>query len=404
MTVGCNPYCLTRRDVVAMLGPLFGSRLAETLNLSPIFSAFGSESLDVIRDTVEDASERLALSAVVKSLTLEQKISQLIVVKPEVVQGYGTVLEVGDDLRNALRERPIGGTILKDANFVNPDQVRTLTAGLQECTMEACGLPMLIGVDEEGGTVVRVADKAAFGVTDPGNMRAVGQTGDVGFAESEAQRVGAYLLDLGINMDFAPVADVTSDQSNFIYWRSFGGDAYEVADMVAAQVRGFASSQVLCTPKHFPGIGGARGDSHIQSIYSDRTIDEMLSWELVPFIAALEAGAPIVMVGHMTCTAIDAERPASMSPVVVGELLRNQLGFDGVVITDSLGMAAVNELYAPYDIGVKALEAGCDLLLGLADWRATFDGIAAAVREGRLSEDRIDESVERIVRLKQGLL
>ena len=390
----------TRRGVIlaATAGVMAVGRRARALSASQ--GPFSSETLSGIERTVSDAGAWLSRPELLRSMTLEQKVGQLFVTKPEAVLGYGTCLEVTDEFRSLYQERPVGGVMLKDANFIDPDQVRGLTAGLQQCSEDACGLPMLIAVDEEGGTVVRVSDKPAFGVADPGNMRAVGNRGDVAFAESEARRVGAYLRGLGVNVDFAPDADITDDEDSFVYWRSFGGDPALVADMVAAMVRGFEKAGALCTPKHFPGIGDAEGDSHIESIYLGKSLDELREHELVPFAAAIEAGCRMVMVSHMTCTALDHERPSSLSPVVVNDVLRGELGFDGVVITDSLGMAAVNELYSQEEMGVLALEAGCDLLLCPADWRAVFDGIMNAVETGRLSERRIDESVERIVNMK----
>ncbi len=391
---------MTRRAFVA--GAAAGAMAAgsRALALTPTARPLSSETLAAAEEAVEAAKDRLALPAILSSLTLEQKVGQLFVTRPEAVVGYGTCLEVTDEYRVPYMERPIGGVMLKDANFIDPDQTRRLNEGLQQCSMDACGLPMLIAVDEEGGTVVRVSDKAAFGVADPGNMRSVGEWGDVTYAESEAHRIGSYLRGFGVNVDFAPDADITDDPNSFVYWRSFGGDPSLVADMVGAMVRGFESAGALCTPKHFPGIGDAKGDSHIESIYLDKSLDELREHELKPFVAAIEAGTHMVMVSHMTCTALDASKPASLSPVVVNDVLRGELGFDGVVITDSLGMAAVHELYAQEELGVLALEAGCDLLLSPADWYAVFDGIIAAVQSGRLSEERIDESVERIVRMK----
>lgn len=355
---------------------------------------------NTVDNAIVQAEETLSIPSIVHSLSLEKKIAQLIVVLPEGVLGSGVCYWVGSDLWEALCELPIGGVLLKDVHFVSPEQVRELTGGLQQCSQYGCGLPMLISVDEEGGTVVRVSDKAAFGVEDPGSMRYLGETGNVELAESEAFRVGSYLRDLGVNLDYAPVADVTNDTTSFVYKRSFGGDADLVADMVAAQVRGFNAAGTLCSPKHFPGIGEVKGDSHVESIYLDKSLDEMWSYELKPFAAAVEAGAPLVMVGHMTCNSLDASMPACLSHAVVKDVLRDGLGFDGVVITDSLGMAAVNELYSSYEVGVLALEAGCDLLLCPVDWRACVEGIKDAVQSGRLSEERINESVERIVRMK----
>lgn len=171
--------------------------------------------------------------------------------------------------------------------------------------------------------------------------------------------------------------------------------------MVKAQVEGFLSVDMLCAAKHFPGIGGAEGDSHEGSIYSSKTVDEMAREELLPFQAAMEADVPFVMVGHLsTPQATGDDLPASVSPAIVDDLLRDRLGYDGIVITDSLSMGAVSERYAPYDVAVAALEAGVDMVLMPADFPAAYQGVLDAMASGRLSEDRIDESLERIVRAK----
>ena len=384
--------------IAANLGALGMTRAFFSARPLSLFGGDGQEELD---RAVGDASDWLDARAVVRELSLEQKVAQLFVIKPEAVLGQTPILSVDGDLKAALLRRPIGGVMLKDSSFVDPEQARGLTQELQECSLEACGLPMLIAADEEGGTVVRVADKASFGVEDPGDMRALGNTGDVDLAESEANRVGSYLRDIGVNLDFAPVADITDDQDNFVYLRSFGGDAQLVAEMVAAQVRGFGRAGTLCSPKHFPGIGGAAGDAHVESISLDRTLDEMRERELVPFAAAIKEDVPLIMVGHMTCTGIDPSMPASLSHVMVTEVLREEMGYGGAIITDSMVMAAINDHFSQEEMGVLALEAGCDLILTPENWYAVFDGIIDAVGSGRLTEKRIDESVCRIVRLKR---
>ena len=392
---------VTRRQALelAAVASGFGFRQASaSVQPLPLFGREGKARLD---GAVDDALGLLDARALVSELSLEQKVAQLFVIKPEAVLGQTPILTVDEDLRDALLRRPVGGVMLKDTSFVDPDQARTLTRQLQECSMEACGLPMLVAADEEGGTVVRVADKASFGVEDPGNMRDLGNTANADLAESEAYRVGSYLRDIGVNLDFAPVADITDDEGSFVYLRSFGGDPHLVAKMVAAQVRGFSRAGTLCSPKHFPGIGGAVGDSHVESIYLGKGLDEMRERELVPFAAAVEEDAPLVMVGHMTCTSIDPSMPASLSHIMVTDVLRKELGFGGAIITDSMVMAAVDDLFPQEELGVLALEAGCDLILTPENWYAVFDGIVDAVLSGRLSERRIDESVVRIVRLKK---
>ena len=349
----------------------------------------------------DEALREMDIRRAMGSLTLEQKVAQLFVVKPEQLVGGSLVTSYDATLANALASRPVGGIILLGSNIVQPDQTRSLTSALQSQSRAVCGLPMFLCVDEEGGTVTRVAGDPAFGVQDPGNMNALGATGDVSLAQSEARRVGTYLRDLGFNVNFAPVADIAGGSYDFIWWRSFGTDANLVAQMVSAQVHGFAEAGIYCSAKHFPGIGGLAEDSHFERIESRKSLDQLRSWELVPFRAAIDSGVPMIMVGHLSCVGIDGgSRPASLSKAVVTSILRGEMGYDGLVITDSLGMGAVTAVASSYDVGVLALEAGCDLILAPADFDAAYQGVLDAVRSGRISQARIDESLYRVVSAK----
>ena len=171
--------------------------------------------------------------------------------------------------------------------------------------------------------------------------------------------------------------------------------------MVAAQVKSFRSQRIICCAKHFPGIGGAEGDSHEGAIYSDKTADEMYDVELAPFRAAIEAGVPMVMVGHLSCPSITGnDLPASVSPAIMQDLLRDRLGFDGVIVTDSLGMGAIVERYGYDRVAVEAFLAGSDALLMPTDFDAAYQGMLAAVESGEISQERLDASVYRIVLMK----
>ena len=174
--------------------------------------------------------------------------------------------------------------------------------------------------------------------------------------------------------------------------------------MVAAQVRGFSEAGVLCAAKHFPGIGGVLGDSHEGAIVSNKTLDELRAWELVPFEAAIEAGVPLVMVGHLTApNATGNDVPSSINPAIVTDLLRGELGYEGLIITDSMSMGAVGDFCTPDQAGVAALQAGVDLVLMPEDFAAAYQGVLDAVRSGALSEERVDQSVTRIVKTKLAL-
>ena len=361
----------------------------------------------VQQEEVEQPQGDPRVEELLQELTLEQRVAQLFVVHPESITGVECVQAAGETTMAAISEHPVGGLIYSSDNLVSPEQVQTMLRSTQNFSKDACGLPMLICVDEEGGTVARVASNPAFAVEDPGSACAIGETGDVEQARSAASRCARYLRDLGFNVDFAPVADVATSTESALYWRSFGSDPALVGQMVAAQVEAFGREGILCCAKHFPGIGGPAQDSHEGSITSMRTEEEMSSFELVPFRDAIEAGVPMVMVGHLTCLGLGEGQglPASLDSRVIQGLLRGKLGFSGLIITDALEMGAVSEEVCPaWEQGVRAIEAGCDLVLCPTDFDASYQALLQAVRQGRIPQERIDESCRRIIATKLNIL
>ena len=337
------------------------------------------------------------------SMTLEQKVAQMFIVRPEAYTGTDLVLDAESMTVDGLQNCPVGGFLYLGVNLADADQTSSMLAATQQLSQDAIGLPMFLCVDEEGGTVLRIGDNPGFSIAGEGDMRAIGDSGDTAAAYDSAYRMGSYLAELGFTVDFAPVADVVNGESDTMALRSFGTSSSVVAPMVAAQVLGFSDAGMLCCVKHFPGIGGAEGDSHDDEIYSYKTIDELYQDELIPFQAAIEEGVPFVMVGHLNLPSIaDSGLPASLSPEVVTGLLREDLGYEGLIVTDSLGMGAVYGRSAPGEIAVMAIEAGNDLLLVPYDFYESYGSVLDAVYSGRISEDRIDESVRRILKTKLG--
>ncbi|MEE6147976.1 glycoside hydrolase family 3 N-terminal domain-containing protein [Olsenella sp. YH-ols2223] len=393
---------LSRRGALSLVAgaSLAGASLAAASSLAGLSSCAPSGAGEGAQDGVQEADP---VGRAIASLSLEQRVCQLFVVRPEDIVDVGTVVAAGEATREALRRRPVGGICYFGRNLEDPDQVRRMLANVESFSEEAVGLPILRAVDEEGGTVARVASNPAFGVANVGDMRSVGAGGDADAAGAAAETVAAYLADLGFNVDFAPVADV-APAGSVMGRRSFGDDPDLVASMVAAQVRGFAGRGVGCCAKHFPGIGYASGDSEVEPISLDGTVDDLAARELVPFAAAVAAGVPMVMVGHLSCAGVTGtDEPASLSSAVVGDLLRGRLGFSGVAITDSLGMGAVTATRTPAEAAVAALEAGQDLILMPADFESALQGVLDAVSSGRIGEGRIEESLRRVVALKLSL-
>lgn len=347
----------------------------------------------------ETSDEETEAEVLLRSMTLEEKIWQLFIVTPEQLLGTEeAVTEVPGGLEEALREKPVGGVIFFAQNIVSPMQTRALLDGLQS----ASRLGLFLSVDEEGGTVARVGKNAAMGTTRFGDMAEIGASGDPERARDVGRTIAAELGTLGFNLDFAPVADVFSNPANpIIGKRSFGSDPELVADFVTAAVEGFHEGGMLCTLKHFPGHGDTGEDSHTALAVTQKTLEELKECEFLPFAAGIAGGADLVMVGHIAApNALGDSTPASLSEGAVTGLLREELGFDGVAVTDALNMGAVTALYAPGEAAVLAVQAGEDVLLDPEDLGASYQGILDAVEDGRLTEKRIDESVLRILRLK----
>lgn len=341
------------------------------------------------------------------SLSLEEKVAQLFVVLPEQLIGnVSRVTAAGEATREAINNRPVGGIVYLESNLVSPEQTKTMLQNVQQYSMDRLNLPMFLCVDEEGGQVTRLAGKAGFDLPVYDNMSVIGSQGDTEQAYQMGESIGQYLYDLGFNTDFAPVADVLTNPNNqVVRYRSFGSDPEMVKNMTDAVSRGLASKKILATYKHFPGHGNTAADTHAGYAYSDKTKEELYQCELIPFIQGIEDEVPFIMMGHISLpNVVGDDTPASLSKTIVTDLLIDELGYKGIIITDALNMGAVSQQYSSAQAAVKALNAGVDMLLMPADFNVAYQGVLAAVQSGEISEERIDESVEKILKTKIGML
>lgn len=378
-----------------------GSLLAGCSNSN---AAQPQENDMAVEDESMSAEEALTLRIedAIDSLTLEEKIAQLFIIRPEAITGVGTVIQAGEATGEALKQHPVCGICYFSENLIDPEQTKAMLENTWDFGYAANGLPLFLAVDEEGGTVARIAGNEAFGQTDVGDMADIGTTGDAQKAREAATHIAGYLKPLGFNLDFAPVLDIANNpNSKVMQERSFGADAELVARMGSAQIEGFTEAGMVCCAKHFPGIGASEGDSHEVSIYTSKTLDELRSVELVPFATAIESKVPMIMMGHLSAPNIVGDNtPASLSRTMVTDVLRADMGYDGIVITDALEMAAAEGVYADEELGLLAIEAGCDIALMPPDYNAAYEGILQAAQSGRLKETRIDESLRRILKVK----
>jgi beta-N-acetylhexosaminidase len=344
------------------------------------------------------ATAAAKVSAIVTAMSLPEKVGQLLV--PTVP---GTA--AADGGAALVRDYHVGGVIYFAGNIQTASQVATLSAQLQQAaTSQRQGVPLLIGTDQEGGIVSRLA---GVGTLFPGEM-AAGATRDVAAIFAQEQVAGTELRALGINLDYAPVADVNVDPANpVIGIRSFGSEPALVSAMTEAAVAGFHAAGEAATAKHFPGHGDTDTDSHTGLPVINHTLAQWWRIDAPPFQAAIRAGVDEVMIGHIEVPALDdSGLPASLSRAIVTGFLRDKLGYHGVVTTDSLQMGGALAGHSDAQVAVLAIQAGCDQLLMPGSVPVAYDAILGAVRAGRISMAQLDASVTRIISLKvaRGLL
>lgn len=350
----------------------------------------------------EDSSVEVEAGEILESMTLEEKVCQLFMITPEALTGVGTVVQAGTSTKNAIDQYPVGGLIYFSQNLQDPGQTRTMLANTQQYAKERTGFPIFLSVDEEGGQVARVGSNPAFGVEKIGNMSDVGSRGDTQEAYEVGSTIGAYLSDLGFNMDAAPDTDVLTNPDNqVVKYRSFSSDPQLVTEMAASELRGLNEQGIIGMYKHFPGHGGTTDDSHEGYAYVDDTLEELKSGAFVPFQDGVDNGIQVIMVSHISCPNVTGDNtPATLSKMMITDILRNDMGFDGMVITDAMNMGAITARYSSSEAAVAALNAGVDMLLMPEDFQSAYQGVLGAVKDGTVSEERIDESVRRILELK----
>lgn len=333
------------------------------------------------------APYRAAAAAQLAKMTLEQKAGQLLLVRcPE--QGA----------EEMIREVQPAGLVLfgRDFKGKNADEVRRRLAEYQA----AAPIPLLLAVDEEGGQVCRISGNQGIRAEKFSSPRQVYASGGLDAVRSDGAEKATLLLDLGVNLNLAPVADLPDTADDYIYPRALGLDPGQTADFVTAAVEGMQGNGLTACLKHFPGYGPA-ADTHAGAAYDSRPIEDFRSGDFLPFQAGIQAGVRCVLISHNTVAAMDGERPASLSPTV-HKILREELGFTGVILTDDLDMDAVRDYNGGESAVVLAVAAGNDLLT-LSDGAAARDAILAAVKDGRLTQADLDRAAMQVLSLKYAM-
>lgn len=362
-----------------------------------------SISSSLPEDSPQTSSLDHEVQTYLDKMTLEDKVAQLFILYPEtLVPEVKRVTAAGDMTREALNRRPVCGLIYMRQNLESKEQVQTMFSNFQKLSLDRTGLPAFLCVDEEGGKVTSVGGTEALGIPRGEDMADVGAGNQPEEAFARGAEIGSYLAELGFNVDFAPVADVLSNPKNTVVKkRSFGTDPAMVTAMAAAFSEGLQSKGILSTYKHFPGHGATAGDTHKGYSYTEKTLDELKECELLPFIDGIAKNVPMIMIGHISLPqVIGDDTPASLSSYIITDLLREELGYNGIIITDALAMGAIIREYSSDEAAVRALEAGVDILLLPKDFELAYQGVINAVNDGRLSQERIDQSLRRIIRQK----
>jgi beta-N-acetylhexosaminidase len=340
------------------------------------------------QDSSGDRENKVA--SIVSGMSIRDMVGQMFVVSVGGTQpDYYT--------EKMVRKRNVGGVILFASNMKSEGQVESLTSRLQQLSMQTePAVPLFVAVDQEGGDIA----SAPWVAPQPAAAE-VGSRGDPEEARTIAATMGRQLLRAGINTDFAPVVDTGFGAA--IGNRSYGEDPELVARMGAAAVEGFEEAGVVSAAKHFPNHGSATSDSHVSLPVIRHDAKTLESYDLPPFEAAVDAGVPMVMVGHLVYPAIDPHNPASLSKDAIS-MLRNDLGFQGVVVTDDLAMAGAKGGGTPAEAAVEAVDAGADLLIVSSPPQQqadAYDAVVAAVESGEIPRSRIRKSVERVLRVKE---
>ncbi|MCR4823489.1 MAG: beta-N-acetylhexosaminidase [Treponema sp.] len=332
---------------------------------------------------------------IIDSLSLEEKIAQLFVIIPE---------HLDEDFQGKITKRfastyeryPVGGFILFARHIKNPNQIRELNNSIRNLSF----IPPIIAVDEEGGRVARLARNENFFLPKFESMNTVGKTDNSENARGAGQLIGSYLRTFGFTFDFAPVVDINTNPENIVIGdRSFGSDAEKVAKMSSAFLNGLHSAGIKGCIKHFPGHGDTKGDTHADYVAVTKSWDEIKNCELIPFIKNFES-TDAIMTAHVTFIDVDDKYPASLSKKLITDKLRGELGYQGLVLTDALDMGAIVKNYGAGEACVMALEAGNDIILMPKNFQEAYEALLNSVKSGRISEDRIDESLKRILKLK----
>ena len=360
----------------------------------------------VVPDEPEETRSKAEI--LLSGMSLEAKVGQLFLIRPDsldpsltpdqvhATSSYGRT-GTSESMLETLQKYPAGGIVFFGKNLTGPDSLYSYMQSLSSVS----DIPLLFAVDEEGGSVSRIAQISSFGIENIGYMANIGAIGDTSKAYSAGKYIGDYLSSYGFKLDFAPVADINTNPNNIVIGkRAFGSDPALVSSMVSSFLDGLHNKGIMGCIKHFPGHGDTTADTHEDYVSVTKTWEQLEEAELIPFIDNFD-NTDMIMIAHLTLPKITSDGlPATLSKELVTGKLRNELGYDGLIITDALAMGAIAKNYSSSEAAILAFDAGIDILLMPFDYEEAFNGIVDAVKSGRITEDRLNESVLRILNIK----
>ena len=358
---------------------------------------------DETNSTTDEVEARLS------KMTLREKVGQMFFVRMETLDTTihwntyaelqeNPILEVTQTMRKVNENYPVGGLILYAWNMENETQLSKLISQIRALN----GSPLLC-IDEEGGRVARIANNPNFDVKKYESMAAIGATGDPKNAYECGNTIGTYLKRYGFDIDFAPVADVNTNPENIIIGpRAFSDKPEVAAPMVTNYLQGLKDAGITGCIKHFPGHGDTKADTHFGYASTQKTWSEMLDCEMVTFKAGIQWGCQMIMTAHIGAPKVTgSDIPSTMSPIILQDKLRGELGYQNIIITDGMEMGAITQQYSSAEAALGSIQAGVDIVLGPKNLVEAFDAVIDAVNKGIISEERINQSVRRILKLKQ---
>ncbi|MCR5356850.1 MAG: glycoside hydrolase family 3 protein [Lachnospiraceae bacterium] len=345
---------------------------------------------------VEETEIEQKAGQLLAQMNLDEKIYQMIILTPEQLVGEDDITAAGAKTKEGLEKYPVGGIVYSSSNLKDPEQTKTMLKNMDEYGLKTEGIPLFLCVAEEGGNAAPIAGTKAFKAKGVSAMGSIGSADD---AYAAGHTIGESLWGLGFNVNLAPDCDVnTAEGGSFIGSRSFGSDPVSVREYAASYSNGLHDSVILSTFKYFPGYGSVPGDPKDGAVSTDKTLDQLKEAELVPFAYAPSAGADFVMVGHVSVPSIlNNDTPSSLSHEMVTDVLKGELAYEGIVVTDALNKKAVTDTCDSASAAVLAIRAGNDMLLTPDDHASIPEKVKEAMEAGDITEEQIDASVKKIL-------